>query len=168
MKIEKNKVVSLSYELKLDNGDIADTATQEQPFVFIQGIGQTLPDFDSGLNGLKEGDSFKFDIEAANAYGLSSDDFKVSVPKDVFAGSEENEVPDDLLTVGNMIPMQDNQGNHLNGIVLSVEEDTVKLDFNHPLADQNLHFSGKIISVREATEEELAHGHVHGEGGHHH
>ncbi len=165
MQIDKNKVVSLTYTLTLQNGEVADTATAESPFVFIHGIGQTLPHFDNNLSGLSAGDSFTFDIEAENAYGLSNEDYKVSIPRSVFSGPE---VPADILQVGNMVPMQDNHGNPMNGIILGFDDNEVKLDFNHPLADQKLTFTGSIISVREASAEEQAHGHVHGEGGHHH
>jgi FKBP-type peptidyl-prolyl cis-trans isomerase SlyD len=165
MQIEKNKVVSLTYTLTLDNGEIADTATKEQPFVFIHGVGQTLPKFDTELKGLKAGDTFEFEIEAKDAYGVSNEEYKVNVPREVFSGPE---VPADILEIGNMVPMQDDQGNPMNGIILSFDDQSVLIDFNHPLSDQNLHFKGDILSLRDATAEELAHGHVHGEGGHHH
>jgi FKBP-type peptidyl-prolyl cis-trans isomerase SlyD len=165
MQIEKNKVVSLTYTLTLDNGEVADTATLESPFVFIHGIGQTLPQFDLQLSGLKPGDAFEFDIDAENAYGISNEAYKIHVPRNVFEGPD---VPADLLEVGNMVPMQDDQGNPMNGIILSIDDNSVLIDFNHPLSDQKLHFKGDIISLREATAEELAHGHVHGDGGHHH
>ncbi len=165
MQIEKNKVVALTYTLTLQNGEVADTATTDSPFVFIHGIGQTLPQFDSQLAGLKAGDAFEFDIEAENAYGVSSEEYKVNIPRSVFSGPD---VPADILEIGNMVPMQDDQGNPMNGIILSFDENTVMVDFNHPLSDQKLHFKGDIISLRDATVEELAHGHVHGEGGHHH
>jgi FKBP-type peptidyl-prolyl cis-trans isomerase SlyD len=79
----------------------------------------------------------------------------------VFAGDD---LPEDLLTPGNIVPMQDNQGNPLNGKVISVDENQVILDFNHPLAGSNLHFTGRIVAVREATPQELEHGHVHHDG----
>ena len=165
MQIEKNKVVSLTYTLTLDNGEIADTATKDSPFVFIHGIGQTLPQFDTELSGLAAGDTFEFAIEAENAYGVSSEEYKISIPREVFTGPE---VPADIVQIGNMVPMQDDQGNPMNGIIMSFDDDTVLVDFNHPLSDQKLHFVGAILDLRDATAEELAHGHVHGEGGHHH
>ncbi|MES2617789.1 MAG: peptidylprolyl isomerase [Bacteroidota bacterium] len=165
MQVGKNKVVSLTYTLTLQNGEVADTATEESPFVFIHGIGQTLPHFDQQLTDLKAGDAFSFEIDAENAYGVSNEENKVAIPRDVFSGPE---VPKDLLVVGNMVPMQDNYGNPMNGIIIGIDDDQVHMDFNHPLADQKLSFSGAIISVREATDDELSHGHVHGPGGHHH
>ncbi len=165
MQIGKNKVVSLTYTLTLQNGDIADTATQEEPFTFIHGIGGTLPHFDTNLQNLKVGETFDFNIEAENAYGISNDDYIVSIPKEVFSGPE---VPKDILQIGNMVPMQDNNGNPMNGIILSFDDKEVQIDFNHPLADENLNFKGEILSIREATQDELDHGHVHGVGGHQH
>ncbi len=165
MQIDKNKVVSLTYTLTLQNGEVADTATEQSPFVFIHGIGQTLPHFDHGLSGLKAGDEFGFEIEAEHAYGVSNEENKISVPREVFAGPD---VPADVLQIGKMIPMQDNHGNPMNGIILGFDDKEVRLDFNHPLADQKLNFKGKIISVRESSADEQSHGHVHGEGGHHH
>ena len=161
MQIEKNRVVSLTYTLTLQNGDVVDTATEETPFVFIHGIGQTLPHFDKGLDNLKAGDSFEFDITAENAYGVSNDEFIVTIPRDVFSGPN-------VVQVGNMVPMQDQNGNPMNGVILSFTDESVEIDFNHPLADEALNFKGNIVSVREALAEELSHGHVHGAGGHDH
>jgi FKBP-type peptidyl-prolyl cis-trans isomerase SlyD len=67
-----------------------------------------------------------------------------------------------------MVPMQDQDGNPMNGVILGFDDTTVQIDFNHPLADQDLNFKGAIVSVRDASAEELDHGHVHGPGGHHH
>lgn len=165
MQVAKNRVVTLTYTLTIENGEVVDTATEDAPFVFIHGIGQTLPHFDNNLNELKAGDAFEFLISAENAYGLSNDEYIVQIPRSVFAGPE---VPADILQVGNVVPMQDQNGHPMNGVILSISDETVEMDFNHPLADKDLNFSGNIISVREATQEELDHGHVHGPGGHHH
>jgi len=165
MQIEKNRVVSLTYSLTLQNGEVVDTATEDSPFVFIHGIGQTLPHFDSNLNNLKAGDAFEFLITAENAYGVSNEEFVVNIPRDVFSGPN---VPEDILQVGRMVPMQDQNGHPMNGMILGFNDQTVEIDFNHPLADEDLNFKGIIISVRDASEDELAHGHVHGEGGHQH
>jgi FKBP-type peptidyl-prolyl cis-trans isomerase SlyD len=160
--ITQNKVVSLSYTLTLNNGEIADEASADEPLVFIHGIGQTLPAFDEQLDGLAPGDTFSFTLTAEEGYGESSDNYIVDLPKDIFAGPD---VPADILEIGAMLPMQDQDGNPMDGVVLEIGEDTVKMDFNHPLAGEALSFSGSVISVREATPDELDHGHVHGEGG---
>ncbi len=165
MEVGTNKVVTLTYTLTINNGEVVDTATNDQPFVFIHGIGQTLPLFESNLLNLKAGDSFDFNIDAENGYGVSNDDYIVNIPKATFSGPN---VPADILVVGRTVPMQDHEGNPMNGIILSIDDEVVKMDFNHPLADEDLNFKGTIIEVREATAAELDHGHVHGPGGHHH
>ena len=160
--INPNAVVGVSYQLKLSNGELADEATSEQPLLFIHGIGQTLPDFDSKLSGLSIGDNFEFTLTAEQGYGEHNPNYVVDLEKQIFEGPD---VPEDLLTVGNMLPMQDQEGNPLDGKVLEVGDATVKMDFNHPLAGESLNFTGTVLSIREATPEELSHGHVHGEGG---
>lgn len=165
MQVGKNKVVTLTYTLTIKDGEVVDTATMEQPFVFIHGVGQTLPQFESNLENLKAGESFDFSIDAENGYGLSNEDFKVKLNREVFSGPN---VPADILEVGRVVPMQDQDGNPMQGTILSFDESTVLIDFNHPLADQNLNFKGEIVNVRDASAEELDHGHVHGPGGHQH
>lgn len=80
----------------------------------------------------------------------------------------DGSIPEDMLEPGNYIPMADSEGNQMQGRVVEVQGDEVQMDFNHPLAGKTMHFDGKVIGVRDATQEELAHGHVHGEHGHHH
>lgn len=165
MQIQQNTVVSLSYTLKLQNGEIADQTDSENPFVFIHGIGQTLEAFDNNLTGLETGSKFNFSLSAEEGYGKFNPEAVVKLDKSIFSGPH---VSENLLTEGNMVPMQDQNGNPMDGIIREIEETTVTVDFNHPLADEILHFSGEIINVRQATAEELDHGHVHGPGGHHH
>jgi FKBP-type peptidyl-prolyl cis-trans isomerase SlyD len=164
MNIQKNRVVSLSYTLTLANGEVADSTTEQDPFVFIHGIGQTLEAFDRNLEGLKAGESFEFLLSAEEGYGVSDSEAVVSIPANVFQGPD---VPEGILQVGNIIPMQDQMGNPLHGRVVSFNDEVVTMDFNHPLADQSLNFSGTIVEVRDASAEELDHGHVHGPDGHH-
>jgi FKBP-type peptidyl-prolyl cis-trans isomerase SlyD len=165
MKVDNEKVVSLTYKLTVSGGDVVDTATEENPFVFIHGVGQTIPAFDENLKGLSAGDDFSFEIEAEDGYGTYQEENKVFIPREVF---DVPGAPADLLEIGRSIPMQDNQGHSMYGVVTELHPDKILMDFNHPLAGQKLSFEGKIISVREATQEELAHGHVHGDGGVHH
>jgi FKBP-type peptidyl-prolyl cis-trans isomerase SlyD len=165
MNIEKNRVVSLTYTLTLSNGEIADATTDEHPFVFIHGIGQTLEAFDRNLQGLKAGDPFSFTLTAEEGYGVSDPGAVVQVPATVFQGAD---VPEGILKVGNIIPMQDQMGNPLQGRIMDFNDEVVTMDFNHPLADQSLQFTGAIVEVRDASADELDHGHVHGPGGHHH
>lgn len=159
--IATNKVVSLAYTLMLNSGELADEATTDEPLVFIHGIGQTLAAFDEQINGLTVGDAFSFTLSAEDGYGESGPNYIVEIPKSIFVGPD---VPDDILEIGATLPMQDEEGNPMDGIVLEIGEDTVTMDFNHPLAGEALGFSGTILEVRDATEEELDHGHVHGHG----
>ena len=160
--IAPNKVVSLSYTLMLNSGELADEATADQPLVFIHGIGQTLPAFDDQLDGLSVGDTFSFTLSAEDGYGESSPNYVVEIPKNIFEGPD---VPDDILEIGATLPMQDQDGNPMDGVVVEIGDDTVTMDFNHPLAGEALGFSGTVLDIREATQEELDHGNVHGEGG---
>lgn len=160
--IAPQKVVSLSYELSLSNGNIADEATADEPLVFIHGIGQTLPAFDDRINGLSVGEKFSFSLTSEEGYGESNPNFIVDIPKNIFDGPD---VPKDILQIGATLPMQDQEGNPMDGIVMEIGEESVKMDFNHPLAGEALNFKGTVVDVRDATLEELDHGHVHGKGG---
>jgi len=163
MVIEKDKVVSLIYELRVDgtSGEIIESLKEDKPLTFIYGTGALLPKFEDNINGLKSGDAFSFLLQCGDAYGLGTEEAVVEIPKQVF--EVEGEFDKELVSVGNAIPMMDGEGNRLNGVVVSVNTESVTMDFNHPLAGDNLHFTGKIVEIREATSEELQHGHIHSE-----
>ncbi|GAA4087670.1 peptidylprolyl isomerase [Mucilaginibacter panaciglaebae] len=165
MKIEPQHVVSLTYDLYVDQADgtesLVESATEEQPLTFLFGVGQMLPKFEENLSTLSTNDTYDFKLTAEDAYGEHDEEAVANLPIDMFQG-------EDLPQVGAILPLQDNQGNHFQGQVVSVAEDSVIVDLNHPMAGQPLHFKGKIINVRPATAEELAHGHAHGPDGHHH
>lgn len=164
----QNKVVSVNYTLKNKNtGEQVEQTSKEQPFVFIFGIGGLLPDFESNLSGKKAGDTFDFFIEAAAGYGTRHEDHVVMIPVNAFQG-EDGKLDEENVKVGVTLPMVDNEGNRMYGQVLEINDEFVKMDFNHPLAGEDLHFAGEVLDVREATADEIAHGHVHGEHGHHH
>lgn len=161
MIISKEKVVSLVYQLRVDNkdGDIVETVEKEKPFVFLSGAGLMLPKFEENLNGLKAGDNFEFTLKCEEAYGLASEEAVMDLPKNLF--EVDGNIEDGLLTEGNVIPMQNNEGQKFNGVIVEVKDEAVTMDFNHPLAGDDLFFTGSIIEVREATKEEIEHGHVH-------
>src|SRR5476651_1162225 len=165
MKIKPNHVVSLTYDLyvKQEDGSEAfvESATEEQPLTFLYGAGQMLPKFEENLSTLSTSDTYDFNLAAGDAYGDYDDEAIANLPIDMF---KETEMPE----IGSTLPLQDNQGNHFQGQVVSVAEDAVIVDLNHPMAGQELHFKGKILNVRPATPEELSHGHAHGADGHHH
>jgi len=106
-------------------------------------------------------------IEAANGYGVRNDQDIAAIPTESFK-DEEGNIDTEMIKPGNVLPMVDQNGNRFQGIVLEVTEEQVIMDFNHPLAGKDLHFSGSVANIREATAEEIEHGHVHGPDGHHH
>ena len=163
MNISKNKVVSLSYELRLESkdGEIIETVNADRPLVFIYGTGGLLPEFERNIADMKTGDKFAFLLTSENAYGPAVDEALVEIPISAFM--VDGEIDNDLLVEGNAIPMTDSDGNRLNGIVAEVKDNSVIMDFNHPLAGDDLFFTGSVVDVREATPEELKHGHVHGD-----
>jgi len=164
MKAEKNNVVSLTYELRITgkDGEVIDAANKNQPLDFIYGSGMMLPKFEENLTNLKADDTFDFMLTAEEGYGIRNEENVADVPMNVF--QQDGKIEENLLTVGNVIPLQDQEGNRFNGQVISLTDDTVKLDFNHPLAGESLYFTGKILTVRDATKQELEHGHVHSHG----
>lgn len=159
MEINDNKVVSLVYELIVD-GQVADKCSKENPLEFIFGQGYLLPKFEENIKGLKVGDQFKFTLSAEEGYGVREPQAIVDLPKNIF--EIDGKIQDGLLEIGNTIPMMNANGQVMQGVVVSVAENSVKMDFNHPMADKVLNFSGEITGVREATEKELCEG-LHGE-----
>ncbi|HQK36112.1 MAG TPA: FKBP-type peptidyl-prolyl cis-trans isomerase [Bacteroidales bacterium] len=168
MVVANNKVVSVTYELRKNSadGEVIEIVKDDNPLVYIAGMGSLLPDFEANLMGKKLNESFTFSIPADDAYGPREESAIIDLPLQVFM--VDGEVDYELVRTGQTIPMRDQDGNRLNGIVLDVNETTVKMDFNHPLAGDDLYFTGKIVGIRDATQEELEHGHVHGHGGHSH
>lgn len=163
MKIEPKHVVSLTYDLYVDQGGtetLTESATQEQPLTFLFGAGQMLPKFEENLSTLSTGDVYEFRLSAQDAYGEYDEEAVANLPKEMFQGQEMPEI-------GSILPLQDNNGNRFQAQVVSVAEDAVIVDLNHPMAGQELHFKGSILNVRPATPEELSHGHAHGPDGHH-
>lgn len=159
MKISEKKVVELIYELVVD-GQIADKTTKERPLDFIQGMGYLLPLFEQNIEGKEPGDRFEFTLDAKDGYGEWHLENVIDLPKEAFA--VDGKVREDLLVVGNIIPLMNPMGGVVPGKVLEVAEKTVKMDLNHPMAGKTLNFSGEILTVRDATEQELTDG-LHGE-----
>ncbi len=157
MNIEKNKVVELTFKLHLNdyNGELIQEFTKEEPFKFIFGVGQLLENFEGKLNGMGEGENFKFMLSVEEAYGEVDEEAIIDFP----AGSLN--IDKEYLYVGSVLPFKDEDGNEMEGTIVEMNDDTINIDFNHPLAGENLYFEGKIEKIRNATKEELDHGHVH-------
>lgn len=162
MEIQEKRVATVTYTLKGDDGNIIQEATPEQPFAFIHGIGQVLPAFDSELLGKVKGDNYAFSLDSKDAYGPYDDNRIEKLDRAIFA-----EAPAEYMKVGVSLPMEFN-GQTIFGAITALDDKEVTMDFNHPLAGKNLHFSGEVLEVREATDEEIAHGHAHGPGGQQH
>lgn len=153
MNISKNKVVSIDYTLTNDGGDTLDTSKDREPLTYIHGLGYIIPGLENALEGKKTGDSLKVSVKPEDAYGVYNNDLNFEMEKEKL-GQIEN------LTVGMQVQMQTEQGPVVLA-VKSIETDKVILDANHPLAGENLHFDITVKDVRDATEEEISHGHVH-------
>lgn len=170
MTIAEDTAISVNYYLTASKGDapeeLIEETTTEHPFVFLFGFGNVLPDFEAALNGKQKGDKFDFRINAKNGYGLFEKEYVVKIDKAAF--DIDGKFDDTRVKVGEDLEMSDAEGNPLVGKVMSINEDGVEMDFNHPLAGYDLHFIGEVLEVRAATQEELDHGHIHGPGGHHH
>lgn len=156
MKVENNKMVSLIYELRESdsNGRIIEALDEARPLKFIYGTGRLLPVFESNISSLKTGDLFRFTLSSEMAYGDKREEMIINVPVAVF--ETDGKINEDICRVGNEVPMTDSEGNPLTGIINEITDTYVKMDFNHPMAGIDLFFSGKIVEVREATEQELA------------
>ncbi len=156
MGIDKNKMVTLTYDLHVDNdkGELIEQASTENPLQFLFGAGMMLPKFEEELAPLNSGESFEISIKNADAYGAVNKEAVVDLPKNVFL--VEGKFDDELIKVGNAVPMMSSNGQRMNGLVLEITEEIVKMDFNHPLAGEDLYFKGNVIEVREASEEEIA------------
>jgi len=162
MAIENNNVVTLNYILHTteENGEktFVEQTTTENPLTFLYGVGMMLPKFEENIAGLSEGDKTSFDLAAADAYGERDDKAIAQLPAEMF---QETGLP----PVGEVLPLQDNQGNQFRAVVVEVTPEAVVADLNHPMAGKSLSFEIEVLNVRPATEEELSHGHAHGVDG---
>jgi FKBP-type peptidyl-prolyl cis-trans isomerase SlyD len=161
------KVIALTYELRSagSEGEVIEIVEKDQPAEFLVGIGNLIQEFEEQVIDLKPGETFDFVVESDKAYGSLDQQAIVDLPRNIFVvdGKESSE----MLVVGNIIPMRDQNGHPLQGKVVEIGDETVKMDFNHPLAGLDLHFKGEILTSRDASQEEIEHKHVHtGKDGH--
>lgn len=160
MQIESNKVVNIHYTLTNEEGEILDSSSGQEPLAYIHGIGNIIPGLEKALEGKTVGDRFKVTIAPADGYGERDNDLIQTVPREAFEGVDE-------ILPGMQFQAQSSEGVQLV-TVIDVEDDDVILDGNHPMAGITLNFDVEVADIRDATSEELDHGHVHGAGGHHH
>jgi len=170
MKVEKNNVITLKYSLRIPDNDgemdMVEVVTEEDPMHFIQGVSGLPEGFENQIEGLVVGDTFDFKVEPEEGYGEFDPEAIVELPKEVFQMEDVDQ--EELLQIGNVVPMTNEDGERMHGQIVEVKDDVVVMNFNHPLAGKEMHFEGQILSIRPATAEEISHGHVHGDGGVHH
>ena len=163
MKINDNKVVALSYVLDVE-GAVRDRADAEHPLEFIFGMGYLLPKFEAMVLDKEVGDTFDFVLTPEEGYGVYSASAVLDLDRSIF--ENEGKLDEQLVRVGNTIPMMTQDGRVVPGRVLEIGPAKIKMDFNHELAGKTLHFTGEVLAVREATDKELSEG-LHGELAHH-
>jgi len=160
MQIAKNKVVSIEYTLTDSAGSVLDSSSGQAPLAYLHGSGNIIPGLENALEGKSAGDSLKVVVPPEQAYGIHDAKLVQDVPRTAFGKTD--------VKPGMQFRAEGpNAGSRLIKIV-SVKQDTIQIDANHPLAGQTLNFDVKVVSIRDASQEELDHGHVHGAGGHHH
>lgn len=159
MTIQNDKVVTMHYHLtNSDDGQVLDSSRGSEPLTYLHGAGSIIPGLERELAGLDVGATKTVQVTAADAYGEYNDDMVQTLPRKEFEGTEN-------LQVGMQLQTQDQDGNTFSVHVAQIEGDEVMIDGNHPLAGMPLTFEIEIVAVRDATAEELQHGHAHGEGG---
>ena len=155
MHIKNQVVVALKYTLRLDDkfGDVIEIVKDDEPMIFLNQSGSMLDSFESNIADLEKGDRFDFTLDKEEAYGELKDEYIVEVPMESF--EINGKIDKEIIKKGNEINMHDEDDNIMHGEILAISTDKVKVDFNHPLAGEVLHFKGEIIGVRPATPEEL-------------
>ena len=160
MQIAERTVASFHYTLTNDAGDVLDSSQGREPLTYLHGAANIVPGLEAQMAGHVAGDRFDADVAAADGYGEYVPELVQVVPRAAFAGVDQ-------LEVGMQVQAQTGQG-AIPVVVTEIDGDEVTVDGNHPLAGETLHFAIEIVEVREASVEEVLHGHVHGAGGHHH
>jgi FKBP-type peptidyl-prolyl cis-trans isomerase SlyD len=159
LKVKEGQVVSMEYTLKVD-GNVADTSEGREPLAYLQGSGNIIPGLECEMVGMAVGDSKDVVVPAADAYGENDDKAFMDVPR--------GEFPKDIpAKIGTEIQVQNQAGQPMYARIDQVDEQSIRLNFNHPLAGKELHFAVKVVEIRDATPEEKEHGHVHTPGHQH-
>jgi FKBP-type peptidyl-prolyl cis-trans isomerase SlyD len=161
MQIAKNKVATIDYTLTNPNGEVLDTSKGGQPLTYMHGVGGIIPGLESALEGKSKGEQVSVTVPPDQAYGQRNDQLVQDVPRKMFQGVTD-------IREGMQFRAQGPQGQQQVVTVVGVQPDTIRIDANHPLAGVTLKFDVNVVDVRDATQDEIAHGHVHGPGGHAH
>jgi FKBP-type peptidyl-prolyl cis-trans isomerase SlyD len=159
VQIQPKSVVTIEYTLKDDQGEVLDKSEGRGPLVYMHGVGNLVPGLEKALEGKSAGDSLEVSLSPDDGYGHRDEKLVRKLPL--------RKINDKSPKAGNRYRAQMDDGHHVV-LVTAISGDYASVDANHPLAGMTLHFAVKVAEVREATAEELQHGHVHGAGGHHH
>jgi FKBP-type peptidyl-prolyl cis-trans isomerase SlyD len=154
------KVVSFHYTLKDAKGTVLESSFGDEPLQFLEGVGQIIPGLESAIINLKKGDKKAVAVKAGEAYGEYEKELIVQVPRE--------QIPKKDVAVGDKFHADSGHGQTQVVVVTAIDDKHITVDGNHPLAGQDLHFDVEVTEVRQATKEELEHGHAHGGDGHHH
>lgn len=159
--IAHDHVVTMTYTLRGDDGDLIDQADKDSPFSYLHGRGQIVSGLEKALMGLKVGAKKVISVSPGEGYGEHDPELVTKASKSQFPGGAE-------LEVGMQFMAQGEEGHHLPFTVVEISGDNVVLDGNHPLAGKTLHFDIEVLEVRPASKQEIDHGHAHGPHGHNH
>jgi FKBP-type peptidyl-prolyl cis-trans isomerase SlyD len=159
--ITAGSVVTIHYKLTLDDGQVVDSSAGRDPLAYLHGHGNIVPGLERALEGRVIGDDLAVKVSPDEGYGVRHDEAVHTVPRGAFPADAE-------LREGLTFQAQDERGHVMMGTITAMAGEEVTVDFNHPLAGQNLNFEVQVEAIRAATAEEMQHGHVHGPGGHHH
>ena len=160
MQISKNKIVAIDYTLKDGSGKVIDSSEDHEALVYLHGFGNIVPGLETALEGKIAGDELSVTVPPEEAYGAHDQSKVVDIPKDRFGDTD--------VQVGAQYHASGPEGGAVVVTVVEVKDDNIIVDGNHPLAGIQLNFDVKVVEIRDATEEEITHGHVHGPGGHEH
>ncbi|MBK1691958.1 FKBP-type peptidyl prolyl cis-trans isomerase /Apo-metallochaperone SlyD [Ectothiorhodospira mobilis] len=158
MQIGSNKVVSIDYKLTDDEGRVIDDSSERGPLDYLHGAGNIIPGLEQALEGKEEGEQVQVRVEPADAYGERDEEMIHTLHRDQFQGVDE-------LAVGMQFQAGTENGGAQIVTITAINGDDVVIDANHPLAGTPLNFDVKVRGIREASEEEVSHGHVHADEG---
>lgn len=160
MAVKQNSVVSMNYVLKDKDGTILDQSRGGQPLVYLHGHSNIIPGLESELANKGKGDKLQVHVTPDKGYGTLDPEKRFAIERRQLGAAK--------IEPGMMLQLEDDEGGTMVAHVISVDDEHIQLDGNHPMAGKDLFFDIEIVDVRDATQEEVSHGHVHGPGGHHH
>ena len=160
--VQEDYIITIAYELRENDihGELLERMDARYPFIFYFGNEKLLPEFENKLRGLGEDDAFDFTLTPEQAYGRTNPLNIITLPRENFLRSSD--IPEEYIQIDHMVNLTDDEGMVHNGKIIEINENTIKVDFNHIMVNKTLHFKGAILSIRKATMEELVKKALHG------